>query len=102
MNINEQNFESFLNTDKLVVLDFYADWCGPCKTISPVLDGLSTEYGDKITVGKINVDESPNLSAKYGIRSIPAIFFIKGGEIVDKQMGGTQKSVLVEKINKLI
>ena len=87
-----------LDSDKLTVIDFWAEWCGPCRAIGPVIEELSKEYAGKVNVGKVNVDSNPNLSVNYGITSIPAILFVKGGKIVDKQIGAVPKSVLDKKI----
>jgi thioredoxin 1 len=87
-----------LERDKLSVIDFWAEWCGPCRAIGPVIEELSKEYSGKVNVGKVNVDHNPNISVNYGITSIPAILFIKGGQIVDKQIGAVPKSVLDKKI----
>jgi len=87
-----------LDSDKLNVIDFWAEWCGPCRAIGPVIEELSKEYEGKVKVGKVNVDHNPNVSMNYGITSIPAILFIKGGKIVDKQIGAVPKSVLDKKI----
>ena len=95
----DSNFQSeVLSSDKLTVIDFWAEWCGPCRAIGPVIEELSKEYDGKVNVGKVNVDHNPNLSVNYGITSIPAILFIKGGQIVDKQIGAVPKSVLDKKI----
>lgn len=99
LELTDANFQStVLDSDKLTVVDFWAEWCGPCRAIGPVIEELSKEYDGKINVGKVNVDHNPNLSVNYGITSIPAILFIKGGQIVDKQIGAVPKSVLDKKI----
>ena len=87
-----------LDSDKLTVVDFWAEWCGPCRAIGPVIEELSKEYDGKINVGKVNVDNNPQVSMNYGITSIPAILFIKNGEVVDKLVGAQPKSNFVKKI----
>jgi thioredoxin 1 len=95
----DANFKTdVLDSDKLTVIDFWAEWCGPCRAIGPVIEELSKEYAGKANVGKVNVDNNPNVSMQYGITSIPAILFIKGGQVVDKQIGAVPKSVLEKKI----
>lgn len=96
----DSNFkEEVLDNDQLTVVDFWAEWCGPCRAIGPVIEELSKEYGEKINVGKVNVDHNPQLSVNYGITSIPAILFIKGGKVVDKLVGAQPKSNFVKKID---
>lgn len=95
----DANFKTdVLESDKLTVIDFWAEWCGPCRAIGPVIEELAKEYAGKANVGKVNVDNNPNVSMQYGITSIPAILFIKGGQVVDKQIGAVPKSVLEKKI----
>jgi len=97
--LTDTNFQTqVLESDKLTVVDFWAEWCGPCRAISPLIEELSKEYNGKINVGKLNVDHNPNVSINYGITSIPAILFIKGGKVVDKQIGAVPKSILEKKI----
>ena len=99
LELTDLNFQSeVLNSDKLTVVDFWAEWCGPCRAIGPVIEELSKQYTGKVNVGKVNVDLNPNLSINYGITSIPAILFIKGGKVVDKQIGAVPKSMLEKKI----
>jgi thioredoxin 1 len=99
LEFTDANFQStVLDSDKLSLIDFWAEWCGPCRAIGPVVEELSKEYNGKVNVGKVNVDQNPNLSVNYGITSIPAILFIKGGKVVDKQIGAVPKSVLDKKI----
>ena len=94
------NFQNeVLSADKLTVVDFWAEWCGPCRAIGPVIESLAKEYDGKINVGKVNVDINPNVSMNYGITSIPAILFFKNGQVVDKQVGAVPKSVLANKLN---
>ncbi len=87
-----------MNTDKLVVIDFWATWCGPCRMVAPIIEELSNEYQDKVVIGKLDVDNNPNVAAKFGIRNIPTILFVKNGEVVDKNVGMSPKQVLVGKI----
>jgi len=95
----DSNFEtSVLKSDKLTIVDFWAEWCGPCRAIGPVIEELSKDYAGKVNIGKVNVDLNPNVSMNYGITSIPAILFIKGGKVVDKQIGAVPKSILEKKI----
>ena len=95
----DANFSSdVLSSDKLTVVDFWAEWCGPCRAIGPVIEELSKEYDGKVNVGKLNVDHNPEVSMNYGITSIPAILFIKGGQVVDKLVGAQPKSNFVKKI----
>ena len=96
--VNTVEFDA--TTKKGVVLvDFSAEWCGPCKMIGPYVDEIATEYEGKAIVGKLNVDHNPNVSMQFGIRNIPALLFFKGGQVVDKQVGAAPKSVLAGKLN---
>jgi thioredoxin 1 len=95
----DANFQTeVLDSNKLTIVDFWAEWCGPCRAIGPVIEELSEQYADNVKVGKVNVDNNPNVSVNYGITSIPAILFIKDGKVVDKQIGAVPKSVLEKKI----
>ena len=96
------NFQEFLQDSKLVVVDFWATWCGPCRMLSPLLDEVEEEMADKISVVKVNVDDADEIAAKYRIMSIPTLLFFKDGQIVDKTVGAMPKNVLVEKINSNI
>lgn len=97
--ITDNNFEEMvMQQDKVAVLDFWADWCGPCKVIAPFIEELSTEYEGKAVIGKVNVDDNAGVAMKYGIRNIPTVLFIKGGKVVDKQVGAAPKKVLEEKL----
>lgn len=99
----DSNFEELIiNSDKPAMVDFWAEWCGPCRMITPIVNELSEELEGKAIVSKLNVDENPEVCSKYGIRNIPTILFFKGGEVVDKQVGATQKNVLLDKLNALL
>ena len=98
---NDSNFQNeVLSSDKLTVVDFWAEWCGPCRMVGPVVEEIAKEYSGKAVVGKVNVDHNPGVSMKFGIRNIPALLFFKNGEIVDKQIGAVPKSVLADKLSK--
>ena len=101
--ITDANFaELVAGSDKPVLLVFWAEWCGPCRMIGPYVEAIAEEFADKAVVGKVNVDMNPTLSAKFGIRNIPTILFLKNGEIVDKQVGAATKEALIEKLQKLL
>ena len=102
LKINDDNFESILSEGKPVVIDFWAEWCGPCKQVGPFVEELAEEYKDTVAIGKCDVDDCFDLTAKYGIRNIPTILFIKNGEIMDKQVGATSKAALKEKVEALL
>ncbi|MDH3709632.1 MAG: thioredoxin [Cyclobacteriaceae bacterium] len=97
--ITDANFEEIIASDKPVLVDFWAEWCGPCKMIGPVVEELASEYEGKAVVGKVDVDNNPNVSARFGIRSIPTLLVFKGGEVVDKQIGAVPKSILAQKLD---
>jgi len=99
----DANFKTdVLASDKLTVIDFWAEWCGPCRAIGPVIEELSKEYDGKANIGKLNVDNNPEVSMNYGITSIPAILFIKNGQVVDKLVGAQPKANFVRKIESHI
>jgi len=96
----DSNFQdTALANDSVAVVDFWAEWCGPCRMVTPIIDELAKEYDGKAIIGKVNVDHNPEVSTKYGVRSIPTILIIKNGEIVDKHVGVTTKQALSDKIN---
>ncbi|MGP1363235.1 MAG: thioredoxin [Bacteroides sp.] len=100
--VTDANYAELVTaSDKPVMLDFWATWCGPCRMVGPFVEELAKEFEGKAFVGKVNVDDNPTLAAKFGIRNIPTILFIKNGEIVDKQVGAATKSALAEKLQKL-
>jgi len=101
--ITKDNFEEIVKNNKIVVVDFWAPWCGPCRMVAPIIEELSEEYKDKgVVVGKINTDEQQELAMQFGIRSIPTILFIKDGQIVDQMIGAAPKNFFEEKINALL
>lgn len=100
--ITDANFEEIIQSEKPVLVDFWAEWCGPCKMIGPVVEELAGEYEGKAVVGKVNVDENASVSAKFGIRSIPTLLIFKNGQIVDKQIGAVPKAVLSKKLEAQI
>ena len=93
------NFEELLQDGKLVIVDFWATWCGPGRMLSPLLDEVEEEMADKVTVVKVNVDDADEIAMKFRIMNIPTLLFFKGGQLVDKTVGAMPKNVLVDKIN---
>lgn len=103
LELTDANFEEMVvKSDKPVLVDFWAEWCGPCRMVGPIVEELHGDYEGKAVVGKVDVDNNPEISARYGIRNIPTILFFKGGEIVDKQVGAAPKSALTSKIDALL
>lgn len=100
--ITDANFKEYLNADKPLVVDFWAEWCGPCRMIGPWVEELATAYASQVNIGKLNVDENDEVCAEFGIRNIPTILFFKGGQLVDKQVGAAPKNQLEEKIKNLL
>ncbi|MCX4300661.1 MAG: thioredoxin [Alistipes sp.] len=100
--INKTNFEEVLASGKPVVIDFWAEWCGPCRMIAPIVDELAAEYEGQVVIGKCDVEDNDDITVKYGVRNIPTIIFLKNGELVDKQVGACSKDALKEKIQKLL
>lgn len=96
--INSTDFPALVQDDKLLVVDFFATWCGPCKKLSPTLDEVSEEFGDRVNIVKVDVDESEDLAMTYGIRSVPTVLFFKKGQQIDKFVGALPKSEIVSKI----
>lgn len=102
LQITDATLGEVLATDKLVVIDFWAEWCGPCKMVGPIIEELAAEYDGQVLIGKCDVDENSDVAAAYGIRNIPTVLFFKNGEIVDKQVGAVGKPIFVEKVQKLL
>ncbi|MBX2846242.1 MAG: thioredoxin [Saprospiraceae bacterium] len=99
LTFTDANFQTeVLDQDQVTLVDFWAEWCGPCRMIGPVVEELATEFEGRAKIGKVNVDDNPGVASQYGIRSIPTLLFIKNGEIVDKQVGVAPKSVLQQKL----
>lgn len=99
---NNKDFIKLINQEKPILLDFYADWCGPCQSLLPTVEKLSKEYEGKIEIQKVNVDQNSELAAKFEVRSIPTLFFMKNAEIVDKLNGAISEPVLREKLESLL
>ena len=103
LEFTDANFEELvLKSDKPVIVDFWAEWCGPCRMVGPIVSQLGEDYDGKAVVGKLNVDSNPGITSKYGIRNIPTILFFKAGEQMDKQVGAVPKQVLEGKLQKLL
>ena len=97
--ITDSNFETVVkNSDKVVLVDFWAEWCGPCRMVGPIVEELAKEYDGKAVIGKLNVDNNPNVSMEFGVRNIPTILFFKNGKVVDKQVGAVPKAQLAAKL----
>jgi thioredoxin 1 len=102
IHLTEQTFDETLSTqDGILMVDFWAEWCGPCRAIAPMLDALVKEAGGGVTLAKVNVDENPGLAARYGIRSIPTILFVKQGKVVDQVIGAVPRTRIKEKLDAL-
>lgn len=103
LELNDSNFDTeVLKSDKPAMVDFWAEWCGPCRMVSPIIDEIHAEFSEKAVIGKVDVDSSPAITAKYGIRNIPSILFLKNGVVVDKQVGAVPKETLVQKLTALL
>ena len=103
LELTDANFEeNILKSDKPALVDFWAVWCGPCRMVGPIVEELANDYEGKAIIGKVDVDNNPEIAQKYGIRNIPTILFIKNGEVVDKQVGATPKATLAEKIDAVL
>jgi thioredoxin 1 len=103
LEFTDANFEELaLKSDKPVVVDFWAEWCGPCRMIGPSIEQMAVEFEGKAVVGKVNVDNCPGVAGKFGIRNIPTVLFIKNGQVADKQVGAVAKNALVAKLEALL
>lgn len=102
LEFTDENIKEIINSGKPVVIDFWAEWCGPCRMVGPVVEELAKEYDGKVVIGKMDVDNNVDTPNEYGIRNIPTILFFKDGQLVDKQIGATQKAVLAAKVEALL
>jgi thioredoxin 1 len=102
LEFTDENIQDAIKSGKPVVVDFWAEWCGPCRMVGPVIEELAHEYEGKVIIGKLNVDENSDTPMQYGIRNIPTVLFFKDGVVVDKQIGAAQKSVFASKIEALL
>ena len=103
LEITDANFEELvLNSDKPVMLDFWAVWCGPCRMIAPIVEEMHSEYEGKAVIGKVDVDNNQEIAMRYGIRNIPTVLFVKNGEVADKQVGAAPKHVFTNKMDALL
>jgi thioredoxin 1 len=100
--ITDGNWEALMQGGKPVVMDFWAEWCGPCRMITPIVDEVAKEYEGKVVVGKVDIDNNPNITVHFGIRNIPTLLFFKEGELVDKHVGAIRKPEMIEKMSKLL
>jgi len=101
--ITDANFEELvMKSDKPVIVDFWAEWCGPCRMVGPIVQEIGQDYEGRVVVGKLDVDSNPGVSVKFGIRNIPTILYFKNGEVVDKQVGAVPKQILVNKLEALL
>jgi len=103
LELTDANFEEIIaKADKPVVVDFWAEWCGPCRIVGPIINEIAEEFNDRAIVGKLDVDNNPEVSARYGIRNIPTVLFFKNGKVADKQVGAVPKSNFVRKLEALL
>lgn len=102
LQMTDANFNELLNSGKPLVIDFWAEWCGPCRMVAPIIEELAEEYGDRVLIGKMDVDKNDEVCSQFGIRNIPTILFFKNGQLVDKQVGAAQKTALAAKIDALL
>ncbi len=101
VHFKDASVKELIASGKPVVIDFWAEWCGPCRMVAPIIDELADEYEGRVAIGKYNVDEETELSSEFGIRNIPTILFFKGGELVDKQVGAAPKAAIQAKVDAI-
>lgn len=102
LTITKDNLDEVLGGGKPVVIDFWAEWCGPCRMITPVIDELAAQYDGRVVIGKCDVDENDSVAVKYGVRNIPTVIFIKNGEVIDRQVGAATRDVFEAKVKQLL
>lgn len=102
LSISESNFNDLITSEKPLVIDFWATWCGPCKKIGPIIESLSEEYKERAIIGKCDVEENDSLALKFNVRNIPTVIYIKNGQVVDKQVGAAPKSVFEDKLKAIL
>ncbi|MCD7936400.1 MAG: thioredoxin [Tannerellaceae bacterium] len=102
LEVTDSNFEELVNSGKPMVLDFWAEWCGPCRMVGPVIEDLAKEYAGRVNVGKMDVDNNNDVVSQFGIRNIPTVLFFKDGKVVDKQVGAAQKAAFIDKVEALL
>ena len=103
LEFTDANFEELvMKSDKPVIVDFWAVWCGPCRMIGPLIEEIGKEYDGRVVVGKVDVDNNPGIASKFGIRNIPTVLYLKGGQILDKVVGAVPKQVLVKKLEAIL
>lgn len=102
LEINKDNFQEILASSKPVVIDFWAEWCGPCRMIGPLIEELANEYADQAIIGKCDVDSNDEIASQFAVRNIPTVIYLKDGKLVDKQVGATTKAALADKLKKLL
>ncbi len=102
LNFTDENVKALIDSGDAIVIDFWAEWCVPCKRVAPIVDSLAEQYADKVKIGKYNVDDNSDISTEYGIRNIPTILFFKDGELKERHVGSISQKDLEDKINNLI
>jgi len=102
LTVNSDNFESLVSSNQLVVVDFWAPWCGPCRALSPIIEELAEEYKDKVIIGKCDTDENNDIAVQFGVRNIPMVVFLKNGDLKDTLVGLVRKEEIVKKIEKYL
>lgn len=102
LEVTDNNFEELLASGKPMIVDFWAEWCGPCRMVGPIIDDIAEQYEGRVNVGKMDVDNNNDIVARFGIRNIPTVLFFKDGQLADKQVGAAQKAAYVDKVEALL